>query len=170
VDADTYVAISAAAIAGIALWVGYRQMQLTHAHNRKSVQPVLQLRSSFSQGKQAGLRLSNVGLGPAKIVGSTIGVKLDESEPYRDLGQYGKKAVDQARAELGAPRPRATTFGSGAYLATNYDEFLLSIEPYDRDAQHRFADFITNRLQLTLTYESVYGGERWTEAWPQVQD
>ena len=168
-DADTYVAILAATIAAIALWVGYRQMQLTHAHNRKSVQPVLQLRSSFGQGKQAGLRLTNVGLGPAKIVDSNFRVKTDAGALYRDLGQYGKKAVDEARAELGTPRPRATTFGSGAYLANDYDEFLFSIEPYDGDTHRRFAAFITDKLQLTLTYESVYGGERWTATWPQVQ-
>jgi hypothetical protein len=30
-------------------------------------------------------------------------VKVDESGPYSDFGQYGKKIVDQARVELGDP-------------------------------------------------------------------
>jgi hypothetical protein len=53
----------AAVIALLSLVVTIVQVRATRTHNRKSVRPVLQIGDTFHRGEQAGLLLSNVGLG-----------------------------------------------------------------------------------------------------------
>ena len=69
---ELVTAISSIFIAGLALAVSVYQSALTRQHNRQTVRPVLQLRSSFRLGEIAGLHLANVGLGPAVIRSSKV--------------------------------------------------------------------------------------------------
>jgi hypothetical protein len=55
-------------------------------------------------------------------------------------------------------RPAAVTFRR-TILAANYDQFLLSVSPYDRSEHAEFADLLRYRLGLEIHYESLYGGE-----------
>jgi hypothetical protein len=60
VNTEVVVALCSVVVVMIALAVGVWQAAVTRAHNRKSVQPVLQLSSSFREGDRVGLRLANV--------------------------------------------------------------------------------------------------------------
>lgn len=160
-DPGTFVATCAAVIALLSLVVTILQVRATQAHNRKSVRPVLQIGNTFHLGEQAGLLLSNVGLGPARIVSSRL--QVDD----RVLGEFCKDSIDQARAELqGQRRPRATTFQSGAFLAVDYLRFLLSVDDYDPASDAEFAHLVRDRLTLEFVYESLYGGERFVLRYP----
>jgi hypothetical protein len=66
--------------------------------------------------------------------------------------------IDTIRDDLGAGqrRPSATSFTPGAVLATDYDAFVLSVDPYDPDEDAEFVDLI-GRLQIIIVYASLYG-------------
>jgi len=68
VDANAVVSAVAAVIALAALGLTIQQTRMTRAHNRLSVQPVLDFGETYRQGERAGLQLRNVGLGPAQIL------------------------------------------------------------------------------------------------------
>lgn len=53
-------------------------------------------------------------------------------------------------------RPSAVTFPVGAILATDYDAFLLSVDPFDRDEDAELVGLI-GRLRIVIVYESLYG-------------
>ena len=55
-------------------------------------------------------------------------------------------------------RPAAVPFRK-TILATDYDQFLLSVEPFDRTEHAEFADLVKYRLGMEIHYESLYGGE-----------
>jgi hypothetical protein len=44
-------------------------------------------------------------------------------------------------------------------LAADYDQFLLSVESFDRTEHAEFADLLRHRLGMEVHYESLYGGE-----------
>ena len=127
-DANTVVAAVATVVALAALGFTIQQTRLTRAHNRLSVQPVLDFTESFRPGERAGLRLRNVGLGAARIVSGEVW--LDGRRRGEPLG---KPVSDALRDTLGPDqrRPSATSFTPGAVLPTDYDAFLLSVKPYD---------------------------------------
>jgi hypothetical protein len=153
-EAEAIIALASLIIAAVALGVGVWQTVTTRAYNRKSVRPVLQLQSSFRQGERAGLRLTNVGLGPARIVASQIW--LDGKKLNRE---YGQQVADELRDDLstlGQSRPSAVTFNSGAVLGSDYDQYLLSIELFDKSKDEEFAHLIETRLRIIFQYESLY--------------
>lgn len=159
-DPGIFVATCAAVIALLSLVVTVVQVRATQTHNRKSVRPVLQMDTSFHPGGEAGLLLSNVGLGPARIVSSRL--QVDDRVP----GEFGEDSINQVRADL-RRRPRATTFRSGAFLAVDYLRFLLSVDDYDPDGDAEFAHLARDRLTLEFVYESLYGGEQFVLRYPE---
>lgn len=157
-DAATIVAISATVIAVASLAVSVYQVQAIRTHNRHSVRPLLELDTSFRPGEKAGLLLLNVGLGPARITKTVL--TLDGAS----LGEYNESNVNKVRDTLSI-RPAAVTFGREIFLAAEYQQFLLSVQPYDRDTHGEFADLIRRRIGLQIQYESLYGGDRYETAW-----
>ena len=155
VDANTVVSTVAAVIALAALAFTIQQTRLTRAHNRLSVQPVLDLGETYRSGERAGLRLRNVGLGPARIVSGEMWL-----DGHRRQEEFGKPVTDAVRDELGNEqrRPSATTFSPGAVLAADHDAFLLSVNPYDPVVDHAFVDLI-GRLRIVIVHASLYGEE-----------
>jgi hypothetical protein len=150
-NASVVVAICATAIAVLSLAVAVFEARATRRHNRISVRPFLELRVGLSQGRTAGLQLINVGLGPAVITRTAL--TLDD-EP---LGEFGEASVNVLRSKL-LVRPAAVTFRR-TILAADYDQFLLSVESFDRTGHAEFADLLRHRLGLEIHYESLYGGE-----------
>ena len=73
------------------------------------------------------------------------------------LGEFGEASVNVLRSKLSV-RPAAVTFRR-TILATDYDQFLLSVESFDRTEHAEFADLLRHRLGLEIHYESLYGGE-----------
>jgi hypothetical protein len=103
-----------------ALGVSVYEARAARRHNRISVRPLLELRTSFHPGRTAGLQLVNAGLGPAVITGSTLRLKGAQ------LGPFDEATVNQVRERLETVWPSAVTFGPGSILATDYDRYLLA--------------------------------------------
>ena len=150
-NAGVVIAICATVIAVLSLAVSVSEARATRRHNRISVRPFLELRVTLSQGRRAGLQLINAGLGPAVITRAIL--TLDG----QSLGEYGEDSVNVLRGQLSI-RPAAVTFRK-TILAVDYDQFLLSVEPFDRAEHAEFADLLRHRLGLEIHYESLYGGE-----------
>lgn len=150
-NASIVVAICATVIAVLSLSVSIYEAQATRQHDRISVRPFLELRVGWRQGHAAGLQLINAGLGPAVITRTVL--TLDGES----LGEFSEASVNMLRSKLSI-RPAAVTFRK-TVLATDYDQFLLSIEPFDPTKHAEFADLVKYRLGMEIHYESLYGGE-----------
>ena len=150
-DASVVVAICATVIAVVSLAVSVYEARATRRHNRISVRPFLELRVGLSQGRRAGLQLINAGLGPAAITRTVLTL---DGEP---LGEFSEASVNVLRSKLSV-RPAAVTFRR-TILAADYDQFLLSIDSFDRTEHAEFADLVRHRLGMEIHYESLYGGE-----------
>jgi hypothetical protein len=162
VDANTVIAVCGVVIAVASLGVSAYVARATLHHNRLSVRPLLGLTTIFPVGDTAGLRLTNSGLGPARIISSQLTVA---DEPP---GDFSKSHVDALRDRL-AVRPHATTLGSGQpYLDTDYQQLLLSVDPYNPSEHHEFRQLIEGGLRLEIRYESIYGGEGFTVVYPRL--
>ncbi|QKZ16159.1 hypothetical protein [Streptomyces chartreusis] len=153
-DSESVVAACAVVIAVASLAVSVYEARATRQHNRHSVRPILQLQRGMSKGQKAGIKLINSGLGPAVVVSSTLTVD------GHVIGAWNKAGADRARAGL-VVRPYAVTFTETHTIATGYEGFLLSVDPYEPDAHAEFLDLMTRRLQLEIRYESLYGGENY---------
>jgi hypothetical protein len=105
-DAGTVVAICATIIAVVSLAVSVYEGRATRRHYRLSVRPLLQLAVSFHTSRTAGLRLVNVGLGPAVITKTVLSVGGEL------LGEFNESNVNKLRARF-PYWPHATTFGGG---------------------------------------------------------
>ena len=67
------------------------------------------------------------------------------------------KTVNRVRDTL-KQRPRASTFRSGAFLPTDYDDFLLKMPEYDRQKNNgELVRLIDDRLKIKFVYQSLYG-------------
>jgi hypothetical protein len=163
-DANTVIAICSVVIAVSSLGVSAYVAWATRKHNRLSVRPVLGLRTAFPVGGTAGLRLTNSGLGPARIISSQLTVADEDIS-----GEFDRSHVDALRDRL-AVRPHATTLGGQPFLDTDYQQFLLSVDPYDPSEHHEFRELIEGRLQLEIRYESIYGREGFTVIWAPGAD
>lgn len=156
-NASIVVAICATVIAVLSLAVSVDEARATRRHNRITVRPFLELRVDLHQDGKAGLHLINAGLGPAAITRTVL--SLDG----QSLGEYGEESVNVLRSKLSV-HPSAVTFRK-TLLAADYDQFLLSIRPFDRAEHAEFADLLRHRLGLEIHYESLYGGEDYKTAW-----
>ena len=112
------------------------EARATRRHDRISVRPFLELRVGLRQGSTAGLQLINAGLGPAAITKTVL--TLDG----KPLGEFSEASVNILRGKLSI-RPAAVTFRK-TILATGYDQFQLSVEPFDRTEHAEFADLRSN--------------------------
>jgi hypothetical protein len=156
-NASVVVAICATVIAVLSLAVSVYEARAARRHDRISVRPHLALRASMRQGHSAGLQLINTSLGPAAITRTVLTL---DGEP---LGDFSEASVNILRGKLSI-RPAGVTF-TKTILPTGYDEFLLSVKPFDRTGHAEFADLITHRLGLEIHYESLYGGEDYKTEW-----
>ncbi|MFF0000854.1 hypothetical protein [Streptomyces avermitilis] len=154
-NAETVTAICAVVIAVASLVVSVYQTHAMRQHNRHSVRPVLQLHRGWPTGGRAGIRLINSGLGPAVIVDSTLTVD-DEV-----IGVWDAPSIDRVRDRLSV-HPSAVTFNRGEVIATDYEQYLLSVASYDPQSHAEVEDLINRRLTLKIHYESLYGGENYT--------
>jgi hypothetical protein len=106
----------------------------------------------FGVGEQVGLGLRNVGLGPARIVRSSVRVG------GKDFGEFSRASIDRVRATL-KERPRPSTFPNGAYLGADYQGALLYVDNYDPDKHAELRHLVEDELEIEFVYESIYGRE-----------
>jgi hypothetical protein len=157
VTANTVIAVCATVIAVASLAVSVYEARAARTHSRRSVQPLLGLTATFPVGGTAGLRLTNSGLGPAKITGTKLALN---GVP---IGDFSRSSVDKLRDRLPV-RPHAMTLGGQPFLETDYEQFLLSVDTYDRSQHREFRELIEHRLGIEVQYASLYG-EPFTTAW-----
>ncbi len=93
-NANTIIAVCGVVIAVASLGVSAYVARATRHHNRLSVRPLPGLTTIFPVGGTAGLRLTNSGLGPARIISSQLTVA---DEPP---GDFSKSHVDALRDRL----------------------------------------------------------------------
>lgn len=161
-NANTVIAICASVIAVASLVVSVSEARAARKHNRLSVQPLLGLTTRFPAGSTAGLRLSNSGLGPAKIIDTKL--ILDGAR----FGDWSRSSVDELRDELSV-RPHTTTLGGQPSLDTDYEQFLLSVDSYDPSQHAEFRELIEHRLGIEIQYNSLYG-ERFTAIYGRMEE
>jgi hypothetical protein len=161
VDADTVIAACATVIALVSVGVSVDQARSTRDHNRRSVRPILLVRAGFRPGEVAGLRVTNVGLGPAAVTRTELW--LDGVH----VGGTDQAGVDRLRETLAGERPGAVTFGDGTFLATDYDEYLLYLPEYDARRHADFATLVGERIRVRISYDSLYGGEAFVAEGPK---
>ncbi|MFE9637083.1 hypothetical protein [Streptomyces sp. NPDC006463] len=119
------------------------------------MRPVLQLHRGWPAGGRAGIRLINSGVGPAVVVDSVLTVDGEV------IGAWHESSVDRVRECLSVS-PSAVTFSPGEVLATDYEQYLLSVASYDPQNHAEVEGLINRRLTLKIRYESLYGGENYT--------
>ena len=161
-NANTVIAICATVIAVASLVVSVSEARAARTHNRLSVQPLLELTTRFPVGGMARLRLSNSGLGPAKIAGTKLVL-----EGAR-FGDWSRSSVDELRGKLSV-RPHATTLGGHPFLDTDYEQFLLSVDSYDPSQHGEFRELIEHKLGIEIQYNSLYG-DRFTTVYGHVEE
>jgi hypothetical protein len=88
----------------------------------------------------AGLQLINAGLGPAAITRTVLTL---DGQP---LGEFSEASVNVLRIKLSV-RPAAVTFRR-TILAADYDQFLLSVDSFDRTEHAEFADLLRHVPRL----------------------
>ncbi|GAA4607337.1 hypothetical protein GCM10023195_27770 [Actinoallomurus liliacearum] len=154
-NADTITAASAVVIALGALAVSIVQTRATMVHNRQSVRPLLQLRRVREyDGPEAGLKITNSGLGPAVITKCVV--VLDG----RAIGPWDRKTVRSITD--GLPEwPHINTLTEGAILSAGYRSYLIHLDFYDRKKHEWFWDLIAKRLEIAVYYQSIYGDEEY---------
>ena len=81
------------------------------------------------------------------------------------IGEFSQPNVDQLRRAL-PEWPHATTLGEHPFLGKDYKQFLLSVDEFDSSQHREFYELFEDRLKIEIRYESIYGGKRFTVAYP----
>lgn len=164
VDANTVIAVCSVVIAVASLGVSAYVAWATREHNRLSMRPLLKLSTTFVAETTAGLTLTNSGPGPARIISSKLWFGDEEIGTFNqpNVHEFPIRLVQERLLDF---RPHAATLGGHPYLATGGQQFLLSVDRYNKGVHGRFARLIEEQLRLEIQYESIYG-ERFTATYP----
>lgn len=151
--ADTLTAICAVLIALGSLAVSYVQVRATREHNMKSVRPILEIRASRAfDGPEIGIKVTNHGLGPALITMTYVWVD------GKMLGQWNLDVLRYVLAEM-PKRPSARTLFKGQLVASGEVCYILFIKDRIQNEYDWFWNFVYDRFDIEIHYESIYGGE-----------
>jgi hypothetical protein len=162
VDANTVIAICATIIALGSLWVSYTQIQIARSHNRQTVRPLLKLRRIKNYGSnETGVQIINAGLGPAIITSSTV--SLDNVV----IGPWNLHTYHEIVANL-PMKPHISSAFSGITFLAGQTSLLLHLDNFTEDEYGWFWELITQRLQIEIRYESLYGGENYRVELPPL--
>ncbi len=157
-DVNSITAICAVIIALASLVVTLMEARASRKHNRQSVRPVLQIvRVRLHDDTRTGLKVRNVGLGPAVIVGTTV---LLDGNP---VGRWDRETFVHL---VGAnkPAPFFSSLYDKAVIPPGDEQFLIFIDPFKERHHSWFWKLIAYRLTFEVRYESIYGGENYTES------
>lgn len=157
-DVNSITAICAVIIALASLMVTLMEARASREHDRQSVRPVLQIvRVRLYGDKRTGLKLRNVGLGPAVIMGTRV--LLDGNL----VGSWDRETFARL---VGAnkPVPRFSSLYDKAVIPPGDERFLMFIDPFKERWHSWFWRLIAYRLTIEVRYESIYGGENFTES------
>lgn len=149
-EVSTVVAATAVVISLGSLAVSIYAAKDARHQSRLARKPILQLSAGWRAGQMAGVRLENVGNGPARIIDSELW--------WRDecLGPWDRAPLERIRSQMN-PRPSAATFGADVVVEKDYDRHLLYVEPYDPEHHAAFVELIDRDLNLWISYASLDG-------------
>jgi hypothetical protein len=147
----------------VALRASIKNAKATRLHNRQSVRPILQFTTIFRVGKTAGLRLRNIGFGPAEI----IVTKLTFDGEL--LGEFNEINVNKVRDKMSHVQPSVRIWRSSTarYLAKDYARYPLSVRDFDPQKHEEFEKLIRHRIKIEIRYKSLYGEEQWIARHPR---
>ncbi|NRQ34709.1 hypothetical protein HII36_23160 [Nonomuraea sp. NN258] len=149
-SADTVTAICATVIAVISLAVSIYQVRSSQRHNRYALRPLLQIWVAFVPGREAGLKIWNVGLGPAVVTSTEVW--LDGQY----IGPWTKGTSRLVRTGF-TPRPRAHTLVEGTSIPIGDKAFLIGLDNYTPAEHVAYRELIEDRLDIRIRYKSLYG-------------
>ncbi|GAB2863059.1 hypothetical protein GCM10027176_76140 [Actinoallomurus bryophytorum] len=154
-NANTVIAVCATVIALGSLWISYTQARATESHNRQTVRPLLKIRRIKNYANQeTGLQIINAGLGPAIITESVV--SLDG----KIIGQWNLDTYHKVVAVAALPiEPYVYTAFSGTTILVGQTSFLLHLDDYVDEEHDWFWKLISQRIDIEIHYESLYGGE-----------
>jgi hypothetical protein len=156
-DVNSITAISAVVIALASLVVTLIEARTSREHDRQSMRPALHINLIKMHGDlRTGLKVRNVGLGPAVIVSTAVWL---DGKP---IGSWNR---DTFELLVGANRP-VPSFGSlynKSIIPAGDERQLLFIDPFKERRQSWFWELVAYRLALEVKYESLYGGENFVE-------
>jgi hypothetical protein len=155
-NVDSITAICAIIIALASLFVTIMEARISRDYSRQSVRPVLQLVRVYGD-RRTGLKIRNVGLGPAVIVSTAV--RLDGNP----VGSWDRETFTRL---VGAnkPVPALSSLYDKAVIPAGDEQFLMYIDPFSRKRHSWFWQLLAHRLDLEVRYESLYGGENFTES------
>lgn len=155
-DVNSITAICAVIIALASLAVTLMEARSTREHDRQSVRPVLRIIRIKTHGdRRTGLKVENVGLGPAVILNTAV--KLDG----KPIGSWDRKAFD---IMVGSNKsiPHFSALRDGDVIPAGGEQFIIFIDPF-RERRHSWIwELVAHRLTLDVRYESLYGGENFS--------
>jgi hypothetical protein len=156
VDVNSITAVCAVVIALASLVATLIGAKTAREHDRQSVRPVLQIIRTKTHGdKRTGLKIVNVGLGPAVIVNTAT--ELDG----KPIGSWNRKAFDLLVGP-NKPLPGFSALYDGTVIPAGGERFLIYIDPF-KDRRHSwFWELVAHRVTVETRYESLYGGENFS--------
>lgn len=153
---DTVTAICSTIIATMALLVAVWSSVQVRVHNELSVQPLLDIEfADDSDNESAGFIITNLGLGPARLVSSEIFV---DGQAMPDLGYGGVKAT-LSYLDLDRDEVIFTGLSGDMVIAAGERVALITIA---RPHYYAHIDSVLpmrDSLSLTLKYKSMYNIE-----------
>jgi hypothetical protein len=156
-DVNSITAISAVVIALASLVVTLMETRASREHDRQSMRPALQINHVKMHGDlRTGLKVRNVGLGPAVIVSTAVWL---DGNP---VGSWDR-GVFELLAGANRPVPSFGSLYNKSILPAGDERYLLFIEPFRKRRQSWFWELVAYRLALEVKYESLYGGENFIE-------
>src|SRR5260370_4655131 len=156
VSSITAVCVILIALASLAVTI--MEARMAREHNRQSVRPVLRIiRVKTHDDLRTGLKLRNVGLGPAVVVGTSV--KLDGNL----VGSWDRDTFDLLIAS-NKPMPKFSTLYNNMVIPAGDEQFLIFIDQYRENHHAWFWELIASRITLEIRYESLYGVENFIEA------
>jgi hypothetical protein len=157
-DVDSITAVCAVIIALASLVVTIMEARASRDYNRRSVRPVLQLvRVKLHGDTRTGLKIRNVGLGPAVIVSTAV--RLDGNP----VGSWDRETLVRL-AGLNKPVPSFGSLYDRTVIPAGDEQFLIFIDPFSEKRHAWFWQLVAHRLVLEVRYESLYGGENFVES------
>jgi hypothetical protein len=129
------------------------EARASREYNRQSVRPVLQIiRVKMHGDKRVGLKVINVGLGPAVICEAVA--ELDG----KPIGIWDRKAFDLL-VESNKPLPGFSVLYEGRVIPAGGEENLIYLDPFRAGRHSWFWELVAYRVAVRIRYESLYGGE-----------
>lgn len=155
-DVNSITAICAVIVAAASLVITVIEGRTQRIHNRQSVRPVLQIDRIMHDGNtRAGLKLRNVGLGPAVITSTSV------TRNGRTIGPWSRDTFSSLVGK-NKPVPSFSSLYVNSVIPAGSERHIAFIDHFKEKKHFWFWKIIAHQITLEVSYESIYGGENFT--------